>query len=191
MPNSTEKILNTATDCFFQHGYTTASIAMIARNCGVSRVTIHKKFKSKEVLFRAIISAHFEENSEQVNQYINSDIDFWQETQDLTIYQCKELFDQIPSTLIRADLIHAGHAHCKDIIQAHESFVQEAIRLRLIKEIKANRLTLERINLTEKEFVEAINFAPFGIAISVFENEDNNGFIKNIMSIFRVSTLPL
>lgn len=191
MPSSTEKILKTATECFFQYGYNAANISMISRHSAVSRVTIHKHFKSKELLFRAVVDRHFEENSVQINHYINDEDDFWQATENLTIAQCRDLFEDITSTLVRADLIHAGHAYCRDIIQAHEDFIREAIRIRLVKEIKNHRLTLERINLNEDALVDAIHYAPFGIAISVFENEDNQAFIKNLISIFKASTLPL
>ena len=121
MPSTTDKILNAAMDCFFQHGYDTANISMVSRYAGISRVTIHKQFKSKELLFRAVVEKHFQQHNILISVYSKSEINFWQETKVLTIQRCEGLFNHVSSSLVRANLIHAGQAFCKDLIQAEES----------------------------------------------------------------------
>lgn len=190
LQSTTEKILNTATECFFQHGYDTANISMVSRYAGISRVTIHKQFTSKEVLFRAVVEQHFKQHNILLNNYSRSESNFWQETYELIIQRCEGLFNDVSSSLVRANLLHAGHAFCKDLIEAEEALIKQSIQARIEKEIAENRLTLSRVNLSAEALAETLHFAPFGITISV-TNQDNVVFVKNLMSVFKASTLPL
>jgi AcrR family transcriptional regulator len=189
LPSTTEKILQTAMDCFFQHGYCATNISMVSRYVGISRVTIHKQFKSKEQLFRAVVEQHFKQNSALINSYTLSEEHFWQETQTLIIQRCEGLFDNVTSSLIRADLLHAGQAYCKDLILAEENLVKKNIQLRIDKEVLAKRLTLTKIDMCSEKLAEAIFLAPFGITVSVAEN-DIVRFVKSLIAIFKASTLP-
>ena len=190
LQSTTEKILNTATECFFQHGYDTANISMVSRYAGISRVTIHKQFTSKEFLFRAVVEQHFKQHNILLNNYSRSDSNFWQDTYELIIQRCEGLFNDVSSSLVRANLLHAGHAFCKDLIEAEEALIKQSIQARIEKEIAANRLTLSRVNLSAEALAETLHFAPFGITISV-TNQDNVVFVKNLMSVFKASTLPI
>lgn len=187
MPSTTEKILDTAMDCFFQHGYGTANISMVSRHAGVSRVTIHKQFKSKEVLFREVVNKHFQQYNTLIDSYRASNTNFWPETQALIIQRCEGFFNDISSNLVRADLLHAGQAHCKDLIQNEESLVKESIQLRIEKEISAQRLTLKNVNLSAEQLAEALHFAPFGITVSV-SDKDDVAFVESLMAIFKAAT---
>ena len=188
MPNASAKVLHCATECFFQHGYTAANISMISRYSGVSRVTIHKQFTSKEVLFRAVVQNYLDESIEKLNEYKSSKNDFWQDTETMILFRCEGLFDEISSSLIRADLMRAGQEFCKDIIQAKEIIVREYIKLRILKEISEEQLTLEKINMSAEELSMIIESTPLAIAVSVFE-EDNKRYVQNMISIFKSATL--
>lgn len=187
MSNSREKILTSATECFFQHGYAAANISMIARYAEISRVTIHKQFKSKETLFRAVFEKHITNSNERLKFYANSVGDFWSETETFIIARCGGLFEEIPSALIRSDLVHACQSHCQDIIQKSEIKVRETINNRIIKEIDAKRFTLQRIDMTSEEFSRVIESAPFGLALSSLE-EDHPAFVGQLMKVFKAST---
>lgn len=188
MPSTTEKILDTAMDCFFQYGYGAANISMVSRHAGVSRVTIHKQFKSKEVLFRAVVNKHFQQYNTLIDDYRISEINFWSETQALIIQRCEGFFNDISSNLVRADLLHAGQAYCKDLIQNEENLVKESIQLRIEKEIVAQRLTLKSVNLSAGQLAEALHFAPFGITVSV-SDKDDVAFVESLMAVFKAATL--
>ncbi len=175
-------------ECFFQHGYGTSNISMVSRYAGISRVTIHKQFKTKELLFRAVVKKHFQENNVFINNYSMSEGDFWQETYALIMQRCEGLFNDVSSSLIRADLIHAGQEFCQDLIQAEESVIKNSIQVRIEKEVTANRLTLNKINLTAEALAETLHYAPFGITVSA-SNQNNIHFVKNLMAIFKASTM--
>ena len=189
MQSTTDKILNTAMECFFQHGYGTSNISMVSRYAGISRVTIHKQFKSKELLFRAVVSKHFQENNIFINSYCISEKNFWQKTYALIMQRCEGLFNDVSSSLIRADLIHAGQEFCQDLIQAEESLIKSSIQARIEKEVAAKRLTLSKISLSAEALAETIHYAPFGITVSATD-QNNIDFIKNLMAVFKASTAP-
>ena len=187
MPSSKDKILSSATECFFQHGYAAANISMIGRYAGISRVTIHKQFKSKEDLFRSVVGKHITENNELLDSYSQSTGDFWSETELLTLKRCGGLFEEISSAIVRTDLLHAGQSYCQDIIHESELRVRECIQRRIAKELAENRMTLSKIAISIDEFARVIESAPFGLAISSIE-EDNQAFVKHLMKIFKAST---
>lgn len=186
--SSTEKILISATECFFQHGYSAANISMIGRHADISRVTIHKQFKSKEVLFRAVVEKYIQDNHTLLAQYTQSTNDFWADTESFLLNRCKGLFDEISSIMIRTDLLHAGQSYCSDIMEENETRVCNSIAIRVTQEIAANRITLHKINISVSAFAHLIETAPFGIALSNL-NEDNSEYIKNILKLFKASTL--
>ena len=187
MPSTTEKILNTAMECFFQHGYDTANISMVSRYAGISRVTIHKQFQSKELLFRAVVEQHFQQHNVLVEEYKKSETNFWQETKELTIQLCEGLFNDVSSSLVRSNLLHAGQAFCKDLIQEEEISIKNSIRLRIEKEILANRLSLRKVGLTSDELANTLHYAPFGITIAA-SNQNNIAFVDNLMAVFKAAT---
>lgn len=51
-----KKILQSANDEFTEHGFEQASVRVIAKNAGVTPGAIYKHFKSKEDIFKAIVS---------------------------------------------------------------------------------------------------------------------------------------
>ena len=187
MSKTKEKILITATECFFQHGYAATNISMVSRYSGVSRVTIHKQCKSKESLFRAVIEKYITDNSKRLTLYTHSTSDFWSETEAFIIARCGGLFKEISSALIRSDLLHAGQNYCQDIIQENEIKVRSAINYRMAKEIDSARLTLERISMSSEEFSRIIESAPLGLALSSIE-EDHPTFVSQLMKVFKAST---
>jgi AcrR family transcriptional regulator len=176
-------------ECFFQHGYGASNISMVSRYAGISRVTIHKQFKSKEVLFRAVVEQHFQQNSIFINRYIVSDGNFWQETNALIIQRCEGLFNDVSSSLIRSDLLHAGQEFCKDIIEQEENLIKASMQARIEKEVAAKRLTLDKIHLSAQALAETLHFAPFGITVSV-SAQNNIAFVSNLMAIFKAATSP-
>ncbi|SFD00674.1 TetR/AcrR family transcriptional regulator [Pseudoalteromonas denitrificans] len=187
MPSSREKILTCATECFFQHGYIAANISMIARYSQISRVTIHKQFRTKEALFRAVVEKYISDNNVLLQDYSQSDGDFWAETEAFILKRCDGLFEEVSSSLIRTDLLHAGQSHCNDIITENEIEVRKIISLRVSKELTENRMTLSKIDITVEAFARIIESAPFGLALSSLE-EDNQAFVKQLMKVFKAST---
>jgi len=120
-------------------------------------------------------------------EYKKSETNFWQETKELTIQLCEGLFNDVSSSLVRSNLLHAGQAFCKDLIQEEEISIKNSIRLRIEKEILANRLSLSKVGLTSDELANTLHYAPFGITIAA-SNQNNIAFVDNLMAVFKTAT---
>ena len=187
LPTTKQKILRAATDCFFQHGYNAANISMISRYAGISRVTIHKLFCSKEKLFKNVVQHHFDESKKNLDHYTKSSDNFWAETETLLLELCHGIFDDVSSTLIRADLIHAGQIYCSVIIQNEEKKIRDAIEQRLIEEVDNQRISFQAIDMMPKTVALLIQSVPIGLAVTTFE-DNQKILIHNLMQIFKAAT---
>ncbi|MGJ8679547.1 TetR/AcrR family transcriptional regulator [Paraglaciecola sp.] len=166
MLKSTQKIFDTAKQCFFQHGYSAASIAMISRYSNVSRVTIHKQFSSKEVLFRAFIQNFLREKDDQLKSYISSPGDFWEDTYGFLSQRCTDVFDNIPNAIIKTDLLHAGQSYCADLIEENKIKTRQAIGLKLQMALDNKQLCLKKISLSIDDFAANVESVAEGIMLS-------------------------
>ena len=184
---STQTILNFATECFFRQGYNATNIATISRLAGISRVTIHKQFSSKKDLFRSVVVNHFTQQKQFVIEYSQSDADFWQDTESLLLNRCEGAFDGVTSALTRSELIHCAQAYCKDIIDQEEIAEVKLIEERLLKEIKENRISINKLNMSTFDFARLIESIPKGIAVSSFESE-SQVFIAHSLRLFKLAT---
>ena len=130
---------------------------------------------------------HIDENNILLENYTQSTCDFWGETEILILSRCGELFEEISSPLVRADLLHAGQSFCQDIMQENEIKAREIIALRIKKELTDKRMTLSKINLSVEELSQVMESAPLGLVLSSLE-EDNPVYVYHLMKIFKAST---
>jgi len=186
LPNSVEKIIIAAQACFYQHGYSAANVSLIGRYANISRATIYKNFSSKEAIFRAVVEEHITQSNIALIDYSQSKGDFWFDTEQLIYGRCQGIFDEVASSLIRSELIHAGQLYCHDLLLANKQLVQQAIIKRLEQEVTQTKLNVEQVGLSIEDFAKVIESAPIGIAFSAIE-DNSKAMIKNIFQIFKMS----
>ncbi|MCF2947387.1 TetR/AcrR family transcriptional regulator [Paraglaciecola aquimarina] len=187
MLKSTQKIFETAKQCFFQHGYSASSIAMISRYSKVSRVTIHKQFSSKEDLFRAFIENFLLEKDTEIQAYINSPGMFWDDTSRFLAKRCTEVFDNIPSTIIKADLIHAGQTYCADLIDKNRVKTRHAIGVKLQQAIDQQQVCLAKIGLVVEDFAANIESVAESIMLSS-AIQDSRQTLQKTLDVYKVAS---
>jgi AcrR family transcriptional regulator len=188
LAKSRDIILNIALKCFLQHGYNATSIAMVSRYANISRVTIHKQFSSKEDLFRNIMFNDFLEKDEQIKKYTNHVGDFWAVTYEFLLQRRKNAFEEIPNSLIKADLVHAIQRFCSDILKGNQIKTRSAIEIKLQSAINNRTLTLKNLNLTIAEFAKNIEIVADGITLSNTDEEPEK-IIKQTLHIYKIATL--
>lgn len=59
LPETSGAVLEAAQTLFLQHGYAGVNLDKIAKHAGVSRQTLYNNFGSKEALFRAMLTRHW------------------------------------------------------------------------------------------------------------------------------------
>lgn len=60
-PSTSERIVGSALNLFFTHGYSQTSVAMIARDVGISNSAFYRHFKSKEAVLFAVLETFSED----------------------------------------------------------------------------------------------------------------------------------
>ena len=187
MLKSRQKILDTAKECFFQHGYSATSIAMISRYSNVSRVTIHKQFSSKEVLFREFIRTFLEKSDNEILEYIDSKAPLWRTTYEFLSGRCSKAFDIIPNAIVKADIVHAGKNYCSDLLDDNTEKTRKAIELKLQQAIDNNTICIKALNLSVEELASNIELVARGIILSTNEG-DPSKIIEQTLHAYDLAT---
>lgn len=79
-----EKILNAATEVFFENGFEASSVKMIIEKAGVVTGSFYHFFPSKELLFEAVVEKYLENYSFRICKILNDET--------LSIYETVEQF---------------------------------------------------------------------------------------------------
>lgn len=187
MSDTKNKIINAASQCFFQHGYTAASIAMISRYADLSRVTIHKHFCNKEDLFRQVVIDYMHCTEINLHEYQHSQKPFWPATKELLLKKCEKVFEEVNSPLVKSDLINAVQRCCQDIIDKRRLQAHTAIAKSTAKAIKNNELCLKELAMTELEFAKTLHQAAENFVMSTLTTSTEQSFI-NLLSVFMAAT---
>ena len=106
------------------------------------------------------------EKDVEIQSYIDSSGMFWQDTCDFLTQRCTEVFDNIPNTIIKSDLVHAGQAHCGDLIEQNRIKTRQAIQLKLRKAINDKQVCLKKIGLSDEDFALNIESVAEGVMLS-------------------------
>jgi AcrR family transcriptional regulator len=141
MMNKTKRaIFESAIKVFSKSGYNGATVDDIAANAGVAKGTLYYHFKSKEEIFRFIITEGVEVIKEELENVMNRDEDAFSKLKNLCrvqlnlVYENKDFFKVIMSQIWGQEL---RQSELRDIldkyIQAIEEYVKEAIEAGVIK----------------------------------------------------------
>lgn len=141
MINKTKRaIFESAIKVFSKSGYDGATVDDIAANAGVAKGTLYYHFKSKEEIFRFIITEGIEVIKEELQDVLSKDEDALSKMKNLCrvqlnlVYQNKDFFKVIMSQLWGQEL---RQLELRDIIEKYvesiEKYVIEAIEAGIIK----------------------------------------------------------
>lgn len=141
MMNKTKRaIFESAIKVFSKSGYDGATVDDIAANAGVAKGTLYYHFKSKEEIFRFIITEGMEVIKEELQNVMDKDEDALSKLKNLCrvqlnlVYENKDFFKVIMSQIWGQEL---RQSELRDIldryIQRIEEYVKEAIEAGVIK----------------------------------------------------------
>ncbi|ENW27085.1 hypothetical protein F924_02289 [Acinetobacter lwoffii ATCC 9957 = CIP 70.31] len=74
-----QRILSVAKALFLEHGYHTSSMNQIAREAGVTKLTVYNHFQDKATLFTCAIEDTCEAILHEYPQMLRPEIDFYHE----------------------------------------------------------------------------------------------------------------
>lgn len=187
MAKSRAIIVEAAKNCFFQHGFSAANVSLISRYAGISRVTIHKQFGSKEEIFRAVIQNHCQADIELATPITDNKQNIWQCLQDILIALAKPLFTEISDNIVLNDLIYSGRLHCSDIIQQHRQTQCLMISELLSYGVEQQQICLQSLNMNCDQLAQVIEHNFSGLLTSI-THVDLISLIKQNITIYQQAT---
>lgn len=187
--DTTESILLSAQECFFRHGYGATNIAMISRHSKISRVTIHKRFGSKERLFRCLIQQHMHEIHENFPNYIAEHDSIWKRLEHMLLDCGSPLFDEITDQWVRDDLVQACTEHCEDIKSEHFTELEKFSNSQFIQAEQGGQISLKRLSMSTEELASSLVMTTKGLFTTAPIAECRQQLLR-ILAIYKAATQP-
>lgn len=186
---SKEIILESARQCFFQFGYQKTSMSLISDYSGFSRVTVHKHFKTKKELFRALIRQHFDSALARYNQYLkqNPQAPVWEAVAHLIDVVTEPVFTDIKDPFIFHDIDHATRQVAQDIKSETKSTTINLIKAQIERGIQEKEINLHKLSINSVELATLIARSIHGILINS-ENGEGKKYINGLLQTFKVAT---
>jgi len=188
--NKTEQeIIELALKCFSQFGYSKTNMSIISEYTGYSRVTVHKYFKNKKILFRNVVqlctknSINEANNRMQEIQLTNP----WDIIEEYLIAIGKKVFEHVQDDYILKDLHSAVHDVAKDIVDAKHAITIKFIANELEQGAKQNLLDLTSVDATAEELAYLIDYSYYGIMRNAVVQEIPNQ-VHRLIKVYRKAT---
>lgn len=182
-----EKILEGAKQCFFQHGYTKATITLISDYAGFSRVTVHKHFKNKEELFVAVFEAEMAHKLKLAKAATASNLPIWQNIEQFLLSICSNVFENIKDQYILQDLHRAANHEGKEVKKRHQQIVIAFIQQQLEMGETRGEVSLSALGFSADRFALLIDTNFIGILMNAPFDQAKN-LLQDQLKIYQQAT---
>lgn len=186
MPQSRNVILQSAEQCFFRHGYTASSIAMISRYAEISRVTIHKQFSNKEALFKAVFTQRQAQMLARFPHYRATHHKAWNAIESMLNDWGQPIFEEITDPMVHQDLVQAAHRFCASEIGSYRQAITEFVANCLRDSVQLGEISLARAGLNEQEIASSLVLSVKGV-FTTATKEDSRATLRQLLQIYRAS----
>lgn len=183
MPEQEEKerILATARERFFTHGFSKVTVDEIASDLGMSKKTIYKFFPSKEDLIKAIVHAMMHSMERNVEAIVNSDKPFPQKLTEFLALLGKQISKV--SKEFQRDMQRYAPGFWKEV----ETFRRERIFTKLDKMfVQAKQEGFFREDLNTEIFMSVFTHAVEGIMNPMTLSQSSFSPDTAFKNIFRI-----
>lgn len=186
-----EKILASAEQCFFQHGYQKSNMSLVSKYSGFSRVTVHKHFCTKKQLFREVVRRYFETNLQAFEEQIEhkSHYSAWQAIHYLTEVMLHPMFEQIGDQFVLEDLDQACQQYANDIKNEMKQNMILHIKHHIDRGIEDNMISLNDLEMDSLELATLLDNSLEGVIINT-DIEKTRKHINAMLKVYQVATQP-
>ena len=191
MSNTTQQqILDGAKQCFFQHGYKASNMSLISQYAGFSRVTLHKYFKNKDLLFRALCHDYQVKCHEACLPILDAQLACWDAIGQSLGAWSKSIFESVNDRLVYKDLHYYAQQVAEDIfLNAHLKL--ESVLCQLInKGVQNGELDLRKLQLTDVQLAKILIACINGINSNT-PPELIRLTTEQTLNIFRLAAQPI
>lgn len=154
--NTQQQILDGARQCFFQHGYKASNMSLISQYAGFSRVTLHKYFKNKDLVFRAVCHEYQVRCHDACLPILDTQLNCWESIAQSLETWSKSIFESVSDRLVYKDLHYYAQQVAEDIfLDAHLKL--ESVLCQIIqKGAQKGELDLQKLNLNDIQFAKIL-----------------------------------
>ncbi len=188
--NDTQKqIIETALDCFMKYGFSKTSMSMIGEYSGFSRVTVHKYFKNKSLLFRSVVDGCLKETVEEAQsktERVNPDHP-WQMIEEYLIAIGRTVFDNVDDDRVLKDLHDTLYEIAEDIVEEKKRVTVDFIRHQLDRGIEHGLIDLQAVKMDSEQLAYLVDYGFSGIMRNAPVKEIKNQ-LHNFIRIYRKAT---
>jgi len=187
--NTKQEITELALKCFSQFGFTKTNMSIISEYTGYSRVTVHKYFKNKKVLFRGVVQLCMKNSiSEADNRMLEIKLNNpWDLIEEYLMAIGKKVFEHVNDDFVLKDLHSAVNELAKDIVSSKQAITIKFIQETLEQGIKDNLIDLDPINSTPKELAFLVDYSYFGITRNA-PVQDIPNQLRRLIRVYRMAT---
>ena len=151
-----QKILFSARQCFFRHGYKAANMTLISEYAGYSRATIHKYFKNKDDAFRQVIHQFQQQANQACQPIMQQDLECWVGINLIMQAWLKPTFDEVSDQFVLNDLKFHVQQVAADLFQQARKGVEDMLCELINNAASQGNISLSLVALTPRKLAKLL-----------------------------------
>ncbi len=165
-------------------------MSLFSEYAGFSRVTIHKYFKNKDLVFRAVCNEYQSKCHQACLPIIDAQLDCWEAIALVMDVWSKSVFEEVNDSLIYKDLHYYAQQVAADIfLDAHVNL--ESVLCKIINNgVGQRQLDLQKMNLSDHQFASILVSSLNGINSNT-KPELIRETTEQTLNIFRLASEPV
>ncbi|MEY8247344.1 MAG: TetR/AcrR family transcriptional regulator [Bermanella sp.] len=183
-----QKIIDGARDCFSKHGFRASNMSLISRYAGFSRVTLHKHFKNKDRVFRAVCSDYQSKYEADCRLIVAQQTPCWQMIEQITALWSSSAFNQVENDKVLRELLFETTQVADDILEAARNSLKQMLQGILDDAVCASQISLHACQLNSQQLAAIIVASVNGIR-SHFPREQTLSASQQLLELYRLATL--
>ena len=184
-----QKIIDGARTCFFKHGFRASNMSLISQYAGFSRVTLHKHFKNKDRVFRAVCSDYQTRCNRDCQVILAQQDSCWVMIEQVTATWSKSAFDEVHEDKILRELLFEASQVAPDIFEEARRDLEQMLQGILDDGVTASQISLQACQLSSPQLAAIIVASINGIRNN-FPREQILQTSHQLIELYRLATKP-
>ncbi len=185
--NTRQTIINGARACFFKHGFRASNMSMISQFAGFSRVTLHKHFRNKERVFRAVCTDYQTNCIKDCQQVLAQHTNCWDMIERITVSWNKSVFEEVSDNSVLRELLFEASQVAQDIFEDAKKANRDILQAVLDKGLADSQISLQACQLNSEQLATMIVACVNGIR-SNYPKEQIHVACHQQLTLFRLAT---
>ena len=184
-----QKIIDGARICFFKHGFRGSNMSLISQYAGFSRVTVHKHFKNKDRVFRAVCSNYQTKCNSDCQVILAQQISCWEKIERVAASWSKSAFEEVHDDQVLRELLFEASQVASDIFEDAHNDLEQILQGILDEGVSRSQISLQACQLNSSQLAAIIVANIQGIRTR-FPREQMLQAYHQLIGLYRLATKP-